>query len=360
MIERFDTCCSLSESDVHYDSLIFPNRSNWFYLLEAHVLASSREVLVYRASSDGNNSDCVVLAMIRDRSGALGEKRLNALQNFYTPDFRPLCTSRAAIRNINTLVIRMLEDESPDVVSLSPLDADSLETVELQKALTQAGYSLKSRPYLVNWIHDVDGNFKQYIAGRPRRVRNTLKRRARKLSSVPEVSIEICDGSKELTRLLDWYESVYSRSWKKPEPHPQFMPALITNSAEVGELRLGFVSISRQPIAMHCWIVSDQCAFIYKLAHDQEFDKLSAGSVLMAEMLKHVIDVDKVTRIDFLTGDDSYKRDWMTQRRIKIELRAYNQRSWRGKLISIVESYIKPFVKRLRNWLLDARIILRG
>ena len=321
-------------------------------------MASGTDILIYRASKI-NDAGSVVLAMVRDQSGTLGEKRLNALQNFYTPDYRPLCTSQAAVRSINMLVTRMLADESPDVICLSPLEADSVETVELQKALKQSGYVLESRPNLVNWIHEVHGNYEQYIAGRPKRVQNTLKRRARKLQSIPEVSIEICDGAHELTKMLNWYEAVYSRSWKRPEPHPHFMPALITQSAAAGELRLGFVSISGQPIAMHFWIVSDKCAFIYKLAHDQEFDKLSAGSVLMAEMLRHVIDIDRVTRIDFLTGDDAYKQDWMSQKRIKIELRAYNQRSSRGKLISITELYIKPSVKRLRNWLRGARIIAR-
>ena len=139
------------------------------------------------------------------------------------------------------------------------------------------------------------------------------------------------------------------RSWKVPEPYPEFMPALIQQSAEAGALRLGFVIVAGRPIAVHFWIVCDGCAFIYKLAHDKAFDKLSPGTVLMAEMLRQVIDEDGVKRIDFLTGDDTYKRDWMSQRRVKIEMRAYNRRRLWGMAALVIEQYVKPFVKQLRN-----------
>jgi hypothetical protein len=35
--------------------------------------------------------------------------------------------------------------------------------------------------------------------------------------------------------------------------------------------------------------------------------------VLSAALFRHVIDVDGVAHVDFGTGDDPYKRDWMEQ-----------------------------------------------
>ena len=348
LVERLNTCCDISDTFVHYDPVIFPRQPSWFCLLEEHVLPPDSGVQIYRVT-ENSGAGSAMLAMLREPPGLLGVKRLSALQNFYTPDYRPLCTSGAAVASISTLVTRTLADESPDIVRLLPLDAESTETQELRKALIQGGFALNSHPCLVNWFHDVEGNYLQYIANRPKRVQNTLKRRARKLNTARDVNIEIYDGSKDLSRLLDWYETVYSRSWKVPEPYPHFIPALIANCAALRQLRLGFVFVAGRPIAMHFWIVCDGCAFIYKLAHDKAFDKLSPGTVLMAEMLRQVIDVDGVKRIDFLTGDDAYKRDWMSQRRVKIELRAYNKRTLRGIAALMVERYIKPFVKQLRN-----------
>ena len=350
LVERFNTSCNLPNASAHYDPLVFPGQSSWFCLLEKHVLPPGTEVLIYSATQK-KGMERTILALMRCRQGVLGVKVLTALQNYYTPDYRPLCSSRSALAGLNSLVTQMLAEESPDVVCLSPLDAESPEIKELQKALVQNGFALEIGTCLVNWIHDVDGSYEQYIAGRPKRVQNTLKRRTRKLLSISDVNIEICDGSKELPRLVEWYEAIYSRSWKNPEPHPRFMPSLITQSASTGELRLGFVSIGGRPIAMHFWIVNDQCAFIYKLAHDKEFDNLSPGSVLMGEMLRYVIEIDGVSRIDFLTGDDVYKRDWMSHRRVKIEIRAYNRRSVRGAIRFATEIYVKPFVKQFKSQL---------
>lgn len=64
-------------------------------------------------------------------------------------------------------------------------------------------------------------------------------------------------------------------------------------------------------------------------------EKLSAGSVLSAELMRHVMDVDRVREVDFLSGDDAYKADWMAHRRERIGLVAFDQRHWRGWLAAL-------------------------
>ena len=76
-------------------------------------------------------------------------------------------------------------------------------------------------------------------------------------------------------------------------------------------LRLGIAEIDGQPVAAQFWTVEGGTAFIHKLAHDERFRKQSPGTLLTAAMFAHVIDVDRVDLVDFGTGDDPYKRDWM-------------------------------------------------
>ena len=33
------------------------------------------------------------------------------------------------------------------------------------------------------------------------------------------------------------------------------------------------------------------------------------------KLMRHVIDVDQVREVDFGSGDDAYKKDWMSDRR---------------------------------------------
>jgi CelD/BcsL family acetyltransferase involved in cellulose biosynthesis len=41
--------------------------------------------------------------------------------------------------------------------------------------------------------------------------------------------------------------------------------------------------------------------------------------VLTGRMLQHVVDVDGVHSVDFLSGDDAYKKDWMSARRCRTD-----------------------------------------
>ena len=60
--------------------------------------------------------------------------------------------------------------------------------------------------------------------------------------------------------------------------------------------------------------------------------QFSAGSVLTAALMQHVMDVDGVNEVDYLSGDDAYKADWMAMRRERVGLLACNLRHWRGLL----------------------------
>ena len=79
-------------------------------------------------------------------------------------------------------------------------------------------------------------------------------------------------------------------------------------------------------------MVVDSAASIYKMAYDERFAKESVGTVLSGLLMEHVIEVDKVKVVDYLSGDDAYKRDWMSHRRERWGIMAFNLRTPRGVL----------------------------
>src|SRR3546814_10437210 len=84
-------------------------------------------------------------------------------------------------------------------------------------------------------------------------------------------------------------------------------------------------------VAAQLWTVENGVALIHKLAHREDAGAGSPGTLLSHAMFRHVIDTDKVTRIDFGTGDDAYKRDWMESVRPLYQIDFYNLRrpaSW--------------------------------
>ena len=109
-----------------------------------------------------------------------------------------------------------------------------------------------------------------------------------------------------------------------------FVPGLIRCCAQQGWLRLGVVWLQEQPVAAQLWIVAHGKAAIYKLAYDEAFKALGSGTVLTARLMRQVLEHDGVAEVDYLMGDDAYKRSWMSHRRERRGLVAHNPRTLRG------------------------------
>jgi hypothetical protein len=152
------------------------------------------------------------------------------------------------------------------------------------------------------------------MASRPSRVRNTIARKARKLEREHGYSIRLFQDT-DLPQALRDYDTVYQKSWKANELYGQFIEGLAETLSTAGWLRLAVLYAAQEPIAAQFWFVAYGKASIFKLVYDQEWKHYSPGSVLTSYLMQHVIDIDKVTEIDFLTGNDAYKLDWMTERR---------------------------------------------
>ena len=69
--------------------------------------------------------------------------------------------------------------------------------------------------------------------------------------------IEIVQGMSTIERAIEDYDSVYRKSWKGDESHPEFIDALCRSFATKGWLRLGILRIADRPIAAQIWFVHE-------------------------------------------------------------------------------------------------------
>jgi CelD/BcsL family acetyltransferase involved in cellulose biosynthesis len=115
----------------------------------------------------------------------------------------------------------------------------------------------------------------------------------------------VAEPGAELDAALAAYQAVCAQSWKQPEPCPDFIPGLVKLAAERGWLRLRVLWLNGEPLAAQLWLTDDGKANIYKLAYIKGVEKLSAGSVLTQALMQHAMDVDQVTEVDYLSGDDA-------------------------------------------------------
>jgi len=88
-------------------------------------------------------------------------------------------------------------------------------------------------------------------------------------------------------------------------------------------------------------------AAIYKRAYDDAYAHLAPGTVRSAHWMERAIDVEHVHEVDYLAGDDPYKRDWMTHRRERRGLVAYDMQTWAGRWLAVRAGAL-ALAKRLR------------
>ena len=187
------------------------------------------------------------------------------------------------------------------------------EASALERAFRKAGWVVLRSQCDVNHVLAVQGrSFADYLAARPGQLRTTLKRKAGKVSVTIETQFNPASWAA--------YEAIYASSWKTDEGSPVFLRQFAQAEAAAGRMRLGLAHAAGAAVAAQFWTVEQQTAFIHKLAHTEASKPISPGTTLSAALFEHVIDRDKVTLVDFGTGDDGYKRDWMESVRPRYRL----------------------------------------
>jgi hypothetical protein len=255
------------------------------------------------------------------------------LSNYYSSLYGPIGKVEVQQADVLRVAIRKLRDDhGASVIDFRPLDPGAPFFREVQVALRAEGYVVGTYSCFGNWHLPVAArSYADYEPCLPSRLRNTIRRGRKKLDAAGAWRIDVVvQPGPPLDKAIEEFTSIYTRSWKTPEPFPHFVPGLCRMAAEHGWLRRGVLYLEGRPIASQLWLVKDRQALIYKLAYDEEFSRYSAGSVLSAELMRRAIDEDQVADVDYLTGDDAYKVDWMSHRRERMGVLAFRRRSIQG------------------------------
>jgi CelD/BcsL family acetyltransferase involved in cellulose biosynthesis len=316
----------------------------WFSNLAATVYPGSDLLRFYVLRRQG-----VVLAVLPLRAERAGLGwTLHALGNFYTTLFEPLFAPECEVNDLAPLVAAMQADlRGLGALRLAPMDRTAPSFRLIVDAIRAAGWKPFEFFCFGNWYQPVGGSWTDYLAKRNGTLRSTIKRMSKKFGADGGM-LEIVTDSVNVARAIDAYNVVYASSWKQPEPYPEFMPGLARMCAAQGYLRLGLAWLNGAPIAAQLWIVSHGRAEIYKVAYDERFKAYAPGTLLTALLMEHVIEVDRVSEVDYLIGDDPYKKTWMSHRRERWGVIAYNPRSLVG-MAGWAREALGRYVKSLKT-----------
>jgi hypothetical protein len=278
----------------------------WFALLEQ---AGAKPLVVTISDQRGT----IALPLTLTDSG------LEVLSNWYAFTWAPLTTPDAPATLLEDLAASLARMGRIHLSKLPLADADALE-----RAFRKAGWRVRREACDTNhYLHVQGRSFADYLATRPGPLRTTLKRKAKK------VAVRLSDTFDP----ADWaaYEAIYQASWKPEEGDPAMLCAFAQAQSAAGHFRFALALADGVPVAAQFWTVEDGTAYIHKLAHLPSAEPLSPGTTLTAALMAQAIDRDGVAQVDFGTGNDRYKADWMEQVRPRFALtclRPGNPRHW--------------------------------
>ncbi len=310
------------------------DRLDWFRRTWAHCGLNGTPLIV-RARVDGADAWTF---LVETRPG-----RAIALSSWYTLAFDIVFSGTPSAKVERALLLataRRLKKRLA-TITLDHVPHDRAEAI--CTAFAAAGWVTERTPQTANWSIDVTGkSFADYWAERPGQLRSTAKRKAAK-SDVVTTILDHFDAD-----AWDAYGDVYANSWKPEEGSTEFLRDTAVAEGAAGTLRLGIARIDERAVAAQLWTVEGGTAIIHKLAHRDDTAELSPGTVLSQAMFAHAIDHDRVTTIDFGTGDDAYKADWMDTRVMRMRVALYNPRRLAG-LVSIARAAAARLVGRGRT-----------
>ncbi len=308
--------------------------ADWFALLQKNVYPADSGVRYYYVAKD--DYPVALLPLRLTRKGRV--RTVESLGNYYTSLYAPLLTKQS-----NSRVIRdMLEAAARDhggahVMRFAPMDPESCSFKGIHSELQAIGWIPFKFFCFGNWFLKANDDWDSYLKKRSANLRSAIKRRKKEFSAAGG-SLEVVTDLEGIEQAIEAFQEVYSASWKIPEPYPDFVPSLIRLLAANGMLRLGIARLDQKPVAAQLWIVAQDKASIYKLAYHEAYASFSPGTVLTSHLMQHVIEHDHVREVDFLTGDDSYKRIWMSNRRERWGIIAYNPRTIIGLVLLAKEA----------------------
>jgi CelD/BcsL family acetyltransferase involved in cellulose biosynthesis len=336
---------------------------DWFHLWLNHFLKNNRLLILLLYKSD----EIVTIAPFlikQEKFKGIQVEKIEIIGNAYSPiryflfnDWR----NEERRKNLSFILhffVNFFEDW--DILDLNsiPEEDNCFDVLKIAIERTQ----LKHSEYFCfgDWYTgEIKCTGDEYIANLPKKIRKDVPYSRRRLQKIGDLQFKLINNDDFTDYYMDSYYYVYSKSWQKREGiGPNFHRNLAKVAVKNDWLRLGFLFLDQSPIASQFWITCNNTSYILKTVYDQEYKKFSPGKILTVDMMKYMIDIDKVKLIDYVQGDEPYKRDWTPKRRERKGIIVYAN-NMKGQVLALVNNRILPalnnnkYLKRIKEIVAD-------
>jgi CelD/BcsL family acetyltransferase involved in cellulose biosynthesis len=186
-------------------------------------------------------------------------------------------------------------------------------------------------------------------------VRRNLARRRRRAAEVGPIHYELIRPlPSQLDEILNEAFRIEAASWKgrqgtalaQDSRRGRFFRAYAARAAHDGDLRIGFLCLGDERVAMHLGIERDGCFWALKMGYDEQYSRLSPGRLIACEALR-----DSAERglhgFEMLGVVEGWKREWTSLEHSCVSVRAYpwNPRSAKLLMNDVVSWSWRHFVR---------------
>jgi hypothetical protein len=218
------------------------------------------------------------------------------------------------------------------------------------------------------WV-DLSGSWSVFVSAKSRSFRKGLRQKLARLKRRGEVEFRTIDAIAELGKAFEHYLEVEGRSWKpakrlgaaRSEAYLSYHRALVDEFGPSGKLVIRILYIDKKPIAATFGLIDRGRFFSLHIAHDQEYDAFSPGTLLTAYELEESYARQDLDEYDFLGGFLENKTTWTSNMRDTEQFYVY-RRELLLRLHYVWHFRAEPMIKRLlkRVGLLDLVVRTRN
>ena len=188
--------------------------------------------------------------------------------------------------------------------------------------------------------------------------KQSLRRHARKLRALGELSVEHLAEPEAIEPLLEGFFEQHLRRWSATSSpslfrrahNREFYRELLRDPGARGALLFSVVRIDGRVVAQHFGLRSRRDLLWYKPAFDIELAPAGPGEVLLAELVRHA-QLCGYDGLDFTRGDEAFKARFASETRHNVSFDWYRGAANRGRA---------ALLRRARRWLGRQRTRLIG
>jgi len=325
----------------------------WFKLWLDHFLKNNR-LLILLLYKENEIVTIAPFLISEERFKGINVRKIDLIGNAYSPIRYFLFSefnNEEKMKNISYIFEFFSEIyRNWDILDFYSIPEENDCFDILKMAIKQTG--LKHLEYFCFgdcYLDNIEYSGDEYFTNLPKKIRKDVSYCQRLLQKMGNFEFKLINNGDLIHHHMDLYYEVYSKSWQQKEGiGPTFHRDLAKMAARNGWLRLGFLFLNNYPISSQFWISCNDTAFIMKTVYDQDYKKFSPGKILTAEMMKYVIDIDKVKTVDYLQGDESYKQDWMPGKRERKGILFYNN-NMKGNYLAVLNNRILPLFNKYKS-----------